>query len=112
MALADEIEELVRRKPGLTRLDLVRMLHDHAGYQQQVTATCRRLVLEGRVQRKGKGGWNDPITYYPPEGSTPMRRGSKGEKRPLEVRSTCSLAPTRCPQGNAHTLTIFSSSVD
>ena len=85
MALADEIEELVRRKPGLTGLDLVRMLHDHAGYQQQVTATCRRLVLEGRVQRQGKGGWNDPITYYPPEGSTPMPRGPQGEKRPADV---------------------------
>ena len=49
MALADEIEELVRLKPGLTDLDLVRMLHDRAGYQQQVISTRRRLVAEGRA---------------------------------------------------------------
>ena len=67
MALADEIEELVRSKPGLTDLDLVRMLHDRTRYQRQIKSTCRRLVVEGRIQRQGKGGWCNPFTYYPPE---------------------------------------------
>ena len=66
MALADEIEELVRRKPGLTDVELVRRLHGRAAYQLQVNSTCRRLVAEGRLERQGRGGWGDPFTYYPP----------------------------------------------
>jgi hypothetical protein len=66
MALADEIEELVRRQPGLADLDLVRMLHDRAGSQQQIKSTCRRLVAEGRIERQGRGGWQKPFTYFPP----------------------------------------------
>jgi len=78
MALADEIEKLVRRKPGLTQMDLARMLHGRAGYKQQVNLTCRRLVAEGRLERKGRGGWGDPFTYYPPR----IKHRAGGETHP------------------------------
>ena len=65
MALADDIEEFVRRKPGLSEMDLARILPGPI-YQQQVNSTCRRLVAEGRLERQGRGGWGDPFTYYPP----------------------------------------------
>ena len=65
MALADEIEKLVRRKPGLTEIDLARMLPGPV-YQQQVNSTCRRLVAESRLERQGRGGWGDPFTYHLP----------------------------------------------
>ena len=50
MALADEIEKLVRRKPGLTQMDLVRRLHDRAA--QGINSACRRLVAEGMERRE------------------------------------------------------------
>ena len=79
MALADEIEKLVRRKPGLTDVELVRRLHGRAAYQLQVNSTCRRLVAEGRLERQGRGGWGDPFTYYPPR--IKLRRRRKDEKK-------------------------------
>jgi hypothetical protein len=79
MGLADEIERLVRRKPGLTVIELVRRLHGRATYQQQVNSACRRLVAEGRLERQGRGGWGDPFTYYPPR--IKLRRRRKGEKK-------------------------------
>jgi hypothetical protein len=85
MALADEIEELVRRQPGLADLDLVRMLHDRAGSQQQIKSTCRRLVAEGRIGRQGRGGWGNPFTYYPPEDSTPRAQRREANLLPVAV---------------------------
>ena len=85
MALADEIEELVRRQPGLADLDLVRMLHDRAGSQQQIKSTCRRLVAEGRIGRQGRGGWGNPFTYYPPEDSTPRAQRREANRLPVAV---------------------------
>ena len=78
MGLADEIEMLVRRNPGLTEIDLARMLSGPV-YQQQVNSVCRRLVAKGRLERQGKGGWGNPFTYYPPR--IKLRRRRKGEKK-------------------------------
>jgi hypothetical protein len=86
MALADEIEVLVRRKPGLTQMDLVRGLHGRAA--QGINSACRRLVAEGRIERQGRGGWGSPFTYYP-RGSNAAPRGPNGVKRPsakLKIR--------------------------
>jgi hypothetical protein len=63
--LADEIEKLVRCMPGLTGMDLVRMLHERARSPHQIISICRRLVAEGRLERRGQGGWQRPFTYYP-----------------------------------------------
>jgi hypothetical protein len=89
MALADEIEKLVRRKPGLTEIELVRMLHGRGAYLQQVNSACRRLVAKGRIERQGRGGWGDPFTYYPPGSNITPRHDPQGEKHPsakLKIR--------------------------
>jgi hypothetical protein len=80
MGLADQIEDLVRRKPGLTEIELARLLHGRAAYQQGINSACRRLVAEGRLERQGRGGWQHPFTYYPP-GIKRRARGPQGEKR-------------------------------
>jgi hypothetical protein len=61
MALADDIDLLVSRRPGLTELALAKSLFGRMGYQQWVNSTCRHLFREGRVERHGTGG----PTYYP-----------------------------------------------
>ena len=65
MRLADDIDLLVSRKPGLTELALAKSLFGHMGYQQRVNSTCRHLFREGRVERHGTGGPGHPFTYYP-----------------------------------------------
>ena len=76
MGLADEIEKLVRRKPGLTEIDLARMLPGPV-YQHQVNSICRRLVAHGCLERQGKGGWGDPFTYHPPRIERRRRRSQR-----------------------------------
>jgi hypothetical protein len=65
MALADGIDLLVSRRPGLTELALAKSLFGRMGYQQRVNSTCRHLFREGRVERHGTGGPGHPFTYYP-----------------------------------------------
>ena len=64
MALADDIEALVARKPGLTEAQLADELFGGDGYQQRVNSTCRRLVKNERVVRHGNGYQSDPFTYH------------------------------------------------
>lgn len=63
MTLAEEVYELVSRKPGFTESDIARMIFGRHGYQQQVNSACRQLVDACRVERQGKGGPGDPYTY-------------------------------------------------
>ena len=65
MGLADDIDRLVSRRPGLTELALAKSLFGRMGYQQRVNSTCRHLFREGRVERHGTGGPGHPFTYYP-----------------------------------------------
>jgi hypothetical protein len=67
VALADDLEQLVWRRPGLTELALAKSMFGRIGYQQRVNSTCRRLFREGRVERHGTGGPGHPFTYYPGE---------------------------------------------
>ena len=62
--LADDIDLLVSRRPGLTELALAKSLFGHMGYQR-VNSTCRHLFREGRVERHETGGPDHPFTYYP-----------------------------------------------
>ena len=50
MALADHIDQLVSRRPGMTELALAKSLFGRAGYQQRVNSTRRHLSREGRVE--------------------------------------------------------------
>ncbi|MGP8232923.1 MAG: hypothetical protein ACLQL2_09700 [Methylovirgula sp.] len=71
MTVADDILDEVRRKPGLTEIDLAALIFGRQNaYQQRVNSVCRHLAAEGRLIRKGKGGFADPFTYHLP----PMRR--------------------------------------
>jgi hypothetical protein len=65
LALADDIELLVSRRPGLTELALAKFLFGRTGYQQRVNSTCRNLFWEGHVERHGTGSPGHPFTYYP-----------------------------------------------
>ena len=76
VALADDIEQLVSRRPGLTELALAKSMFGRMGYQQRVNSTCRQLCGEGRVERHGTGGPGHPFTYYPGKVSSRGRETS------------------------------------
>ena len=64
VTVADRIESLVRRKPGLTEAQLAERLFGGDAYRQRVNSSCRKLIKQDRVQRRGKGGRADPYRYY------------------------------------------------
>jgi hypothetical protein len=67
MALEDDIMYEVRRKAGRTESELAALIFGrNNAYQQRVNSTCRRLVAERKVVRKGKGGASDPFKYHLP----------------------------------------------
>jgi len=71
MTVEDDIMYEVRRKAGRTEEELAALIFGRdKGYQQRVNSTCRRLVSERKVVRKGNGGPTDPFTYHLP----PLRR--------------------------------------
>jgi hypothetical protein len=78
VALADDLEQLVSRRPGLTELALAKSMFGLMGYQQRVNSTCRHLFKEGRVERHGTGGPGHPFTYYAGKVS---RRGQETSSR-------------------------------
>jgi predicted transcriptional regulator len=60
----DRILELIRRKPGLTEVEIAREIFANP-YRERVNPTCRALVQEGLVKRSGRGGRGTPFTYSP-----------------------------------------------
>lgn len=62
---ADRVLDLVKRRPGLTELEIARALHGPSAVQQQVNKECRKLVKGGQIIRRGHGGAADPFTHYP-----------------------------------------------
>ncbi len=64
MALADDILSLVARNPGLTEAEIAKHLFGRLGYQQRVNSTCRRLIRECRIERRGNGGPGHPFIYH------------------------------------------------
>jgi hypothetical protein len=75
MAIADEIEALVIRSPGLTEAEIAAALFGEAGYPQQVSTACRSLRKNLRIERRGR---SDPFRYFP-KGALPAP--SAGVKR-------------------------------
>lgn len=67
MALMDAVEDLVRQKPGLTEIQIAEAIYGERAYQQRVNPTCRKLLAEKRVERRGNGYYGDPYTYHPVE---------------------------------------------
>lgn len=67
MTVRDDILDEVRRKSGRTEAELAALLFGRRnGYQQRVNSTCRLLVAERELERRGKGGPGDPYTYHLP----------------------------------------------
>ena len=64
MPLANDILSLVTREPGLTEIEIAKHLFGRLGYQQRVNSTCRRLVNEHRIERRGVGGPGHPFSYH------------------------------------------------
>jgi hypothetical protein len=64
MTLADDILSLVTRKPGLTEAEIAKHLFGRLGYQQRVNSTCRRLIRERCIERRGNGGPGHPFSYH------------------------------------------------
>jgi hypothetical protein len=61
----NKVMEAVRRRPGMTELQIAVSLYGAGAVQQQVNHDCRRLVEQGLVERRGGGGRSDPFVYYP-----------------------------------------------
>ena len=64
MTLADDIDQLVLRRPGLTELALAKSLFGRMDYQQRVNLTCQHLFRDGNVERHGTGGPGHPFGRY------------------------------------------------
>ena len=62
MALIDELQALIAKRPGLTEAELAEALYGPDAYQQRVSSTCRRLIKLGKVERTG-AGYSDPYRY-------------------------------------------------
>jgi|CXWL01.1.fsa_nt_gi transcriptional regulator with XRE-family HTH domain len=54
----------VMERPGMTELDLAKVIKGRSGYQQQVNQECRALVVQGMLERRGQGGRGDPFRYH------------------------------------------------
>ena len=69
ITVADDIEALVARQPGLTETEIAKTLFANEGDSQRVSLMCRRLIAEGRLRRSGTGTTASPFTYSPKGGS-------------------------------------------
>jgi len=61
--VASRIVDLVRRRPGMTELEIAKAIYGPGAAQQQINQHCRSLLKQGKVDRNGSGGQADPFTY-------------------------------------------------
>ena len=65
MAIADDIINELRKRPGLTATEIaVNLFGLRYPYYEHVYRECRRLIKAGHLERRGKGGRLDPFTYH------------------------------------------------
>ena len=62
--LSEVLAFLIEKGPGRTGTELADAIGDR-GLEHQVSAECRRLVDQGKIQRRGTGSLFDPFIYYP-----------------------------------------------
>lgn len=60
----------------MTEAMLAEAIFGSAAYQQRVNSTCRRLIDEGKIKRRGRGGAVEPFTYIMVEERTRGNRSS------------------------------------
>jgi hypothetical protein len=58
------IVELIRRRPGMTELEIAKAIYGPSALQPQVNQYCRKLVQGGHIERRGSGGHTDPFVYH------------------------------------------------
>jgi hypothetical protein len=80
MTVADKVEALVARSPGLTEFEIAAALFGNGSDPNRVSTPCRHLMKRGRIERSGRGGRSDPFRYFPKgmlaaPGSPLKRRG-------------------------------------
>jgi hypothetical protein len=63
--LLDDVERIIKEKPGLTATQMARLLFGSNGYAERINGACRILERSGRIERRGRGGPGNPFTYYP-----------------------------------------------
>ena len=61
------ILEQIRKRPGMTELELAKFIYGPSAQQPQVNSHCRNLRDQGLVERRGGGGAEEPFMYYPRE---------------------------------------------
>ena len=62
--LGQKLIDLIETRGGLTERELAKALFGPDGRQQNVNSTCRRLLSQGLVERRGRGGAHEPYRYY------------------------------------------------
>lgn len=62
--LATRILDLVKRRPGMTELEIAKAIYGPTAVQPQVNQDCRLLVSSGALERRGSGGRADPYVYH------------------------------------------------
>lgn len=65
ITVADAIETLVARQPGLTAAQISQALFANECDSGRVHLMCRRLIAEGRIKRRGAGAISNPFAYAP-----------------------------------------------
>ena len=63
--LIDDVETIIRLKPGLKASQIAAEIFGEAGYPERVNALLRVLCRVGKIERRGSGGPGDPYTYHP-----------------------------------------------
>lgn len=86
MAIADDIEALIARSPGLTQAEIAVALFGDAGYPGRVARLCINLMKSGRIERSGRGGRNDPFRYFPRGVLTTPSSSVKRRRYPTQSR--------------------------
>jgi hypothetical protein len=63
--MADAIESLIARRPGLTAAQISEMLFANGCETERIDLICRRMIAEGRLHRSGAGTIGSPFAYSP-----------------------------------------------
>lgn len=62
--VSQRILEVVKKRPGLTELEIAEAIYGPGAVQQRVNQDCRLLVSRGLLERRGNGGRSDPYNYF------------------------------------------------
>jgi len=78
MAVVDDVEAPVIRRPGLTETEIAVALFGATGSPAQVARACMSLLKGRRIERCGRGGRINQFRYFPKGAlrvpGTPVRR--------------------------------------